>query len=425
MSELGPFYPTEEGDLEANRHSWNNVANMLFVESPAFVGFSFSETPGDISVGDERTATDARKFLTGFYERFPQYAKHPFWLSGESYAGHYVPTLAAEILRFNEGKPSVPIPLRGLVVGNVWTDPPSDNRGALDFWFSHGLISFTVRDGLDKNCNFSYIGPLTPRLSAANDAQGASEEDERCEQFVSQAFQQISHINIYDIYADVCLKDKPLAEEAAASNSSALLRNEILAALDDDADGVFSPADYLRSSLEGARRQQQARRRRGAGANAITDPQYDPCVGDLVQTYFNRPEVRRAIHANKEGGLKGAWSNCNRALQYSREDLLTSMLPVYQELLAVDGLDILVYSGDVDAIVPVTGTRSWIHDFKLEVKERWRPWFSATQQVGGWTVKYAEGLTFASVRGAGHMVPYTQPERALHLFTQFIHSQRL
>ena len=30
------------------------------------------------------------------------------------------------------------------------------------------------------------------------------------------------------------------------------------------------------------------------------------------------------------------------------------------------------------------------------------------------------GLTFATVRGAGHMVPYTQPARALHLFEAFL-----
>lgn len=48
----------------------------------------------------------------------------------------------------------------------------------------------------------------------------------------------------------------------------------------------------------------------------------------------------------------------------------------------------------------------------------------AALQVGGWTVEH-EGLTFASVRGAGHMVPYTQPERAYTLFTSWVHGQEL
>ncbi len=40
-----------------------------------------------------------------------------------------------------------------------------------------------------------------------------------------------------------------------------------------------------------------------------------------------------------------------------REDLLSSMLPVYRELLK-HKLNILVYSGDVDAIVPVKPKQS-------------------------------------------------------------------
>jgi len=34
-------------------------------------------------------------------------------------------------------------------------------------------------------------------------------------------------------------------------------------------------------------------------------------------------------------------------------------------------------------------------------------------------------LTFATVRGAAHMVPYAQPSRALHLFSSFVLRKRL
>jgi len=100
------------------------------------------------------------------------------------------------------------------------------------------------------------------------------------------------------------------------------------------------------------------------------------------------------------------------------------MLPLYEKLLEAT-LDILIYSGDVDAIVPIIGTRQWIQRLELEVEEAWRSWRSSTGQVGGWTVKYEKGFTFASVRGAGHMVPYTQPERAFYLFSQWVHGQPL
>ncbi len=99
MSELGPFYPTPEGGgLVRNEYAWNKLANVLFLESPAFVGWSYSNTSTDAIVGDERTAQDSYEFLLHFLERFPKYQDRPLWLAGESYAGHYLPNLAVEIL---------------------------------------------------------------------------------------------------------------------------------------------------------------------------------------------------------------------------------------------------------------------------------------------------------------------------------------
>ena len=108
MSELGPFYPTPNGvNLVKNDYSWNNVANMLFLESPAFVGWSYSNTSSDAVVGDGRTARDSYEFLLQFVQRFPKYADRPLWLAGESYAGHYLPNLALEILKGNSASDSL------------------------------------------------------------------------------------------------------------------------------------------------------------------------------------------------------------------------------------------------------------------------------------------------------------------------------
>eukprot|EP00879_Flechtneria_rotunda_P007837 GHRR01008213.1.p2 GENE.GHRR01008213.1~~GHRR01008213.1.p2 ORF type:complete len:332 (+),score=103.32 GHRR01008213.1:244-1239(+) len=152
MSELGPFYPRADGKtLQGNPYSWNAMANVLWLESPAFVGFSYSNTSSDAIVGDARTAADARIFLLGWLKRFPQYAHNGFYISGESYGGHYVPNLAWEIVQGNKradkqakaaqaagaavaaavspGKGY--INLKGFFVGNAWTDPEIDNKGWL------------------------------------------------------------------------------------------------------------------------------------------------------------------------------------------------------------------------------------------------------------------------------------------------------
>jgi carboxypeptidase C (cathepsin A) len=56
LSELGPFYPTPDGaHLKQNPYSWNKFSNLLFLESPAGVGFSYSNTTSDYVTGDMKT----------------------------------------------------------------------------------------------------------------------------------------------------------------------------------------------------------------------------------------------------------------------------------------------------------------------------------------------------------------------------------
>ena len=43
---------------------------------------------------------------------------------------------------------------------------------------------------------------------------------------------------------------------------------------------------------------------------------YDPCVDNEVEIYFNRPEVQKAMHANMTG-MPGPWVDCNSNIAYS------------------------------------------------------------------------------------------------------------
>lgn len=89
------------------------------------------------------------------------------------------------------------------------------------------------------------------------------------------------------------------------------------------------------------------------------------------------------------------------------------MMPTIKWLLG-HGLPVWLYSGDFDAVCPLTATRYSITDLELSVMEPWRPW-TATKEVGGYVQQYTGGLVLVSVRGAGRQVPYFQPERALVL----------
>lgn len=399
MSELGPFFPSKDGKkLQVNPYAWNQAATTIFLDSPAFVGYSYSNTTSDLIVGDGRTAADSRLFLLGLMKKFPHLKANDLYISGESYAGHYVPNLARDIVRGNAAHgPSEQLNLKGFLVGNPWTDTAIDNLGAVDFWWHHALISDETALGIRSNCNFSRIGPLDAHPSHANPQSKA----ELCDKFCNRAFSELGPINIYEIFADICLPRHALASASAMA-----------AAL-----GPSSPASLTARLAAKHTNSLASRPRLGE------EVPYDPCVDDEVEVYLNLPEVQKALHANQTAGvLPWKWSDCNGLIQYSTEDLLSTVLPVYEELLATASLRILIYSGDVDGIVPVVGTRRWTAGLGLQTLKPWRPWFSNSQQVGGYLVEY-EGLSFATVRNAGHMVPYVQPERMLHLFKAFLNDE--
>ncbi|PWA86959.1 serine carboxypeptidase-like 40 [Artemisia annua] len=118
MQELGPFQVNSDGKtLYRNEFSWNHVANVLFVESPAGVGFSYSNSSSDYdNSGDRFTAADNYVFMLNWLERFPEYKDRDFYISGESYAGHYVPQLAHTILHNNNMANRALINLKGILV---------------------------------------------------------------------------------------------------------------------------------------------------------------------------------------------------------------------------------------------------------------------------------------------------------------------
>ena len=54
-----------------------------------------------------------------------------------------------------------------------------------------------------------------------------------------------------------------------------------------------------------------------------------------------------------------------------------------------------------------------------KIGKEWSAW-SADGQIAGFREVYNEGITFATVRGAGHMVPGTQPKRAYWMVKNFL-----
>ncbi|CAA0807555.1 Serine carboxypeptidase-like 25 [Striga hermonthica] len=189
MSELGPFRVNPDGEtLWHNKNSWNNVANVLFLESPAGVGFSYSNRSSDYVTGDKRTAADSYTFLVNWLQRFPEYKTRDFYITGESYAGHYVPQLADLILRYNKIPKNAFINLKGIAIGNAYVDYVDVNIGRQDFYHSHAIISDETYQGLKKNCDYYSDKP----------------ESSLCKFYNQQWHKEHGNIDPSNIYASLC-----------------------------------------------------------------------------------------------------------------------------------------------------------------------------------------------------------------------------
>ncbi|CAN0912230.1 Serine carboxypeptidase 24 [Linum grandiflorum] len=364
--EIGPFRINKtSSSLFLNKYSWNREANILFLESPAGVGFSYTNTTSNLKdSGDARTSQDALIFLLKWMSRFPQYKFRDFYIAGESYAGHYVPQLAKRIHDYNKQHSNPIINLKGIMLGNAVTDNYYDGIGTVMYWWSHSMISDRSYRSILDHCDF-----------------GEDKTSTKCDNAVSYAMnREFGDIDQYSIYTPSCLHPK-----SGENGTTRFLRMK---------------NTVLHRPISG----------------------YDPCTESYAEKYYNRPDVQRAMHANVTGTIPYKWTACSDMLIKYWKDSDPSMLPTYKELIAA-GFRIWVFSGDTDSVVPVTATRFSLSHLNLTVKTRWYPWKSGNQ-VGGWTEEY-EGLTFATVRGAGHEVPLFQPRRAFILFRSFLAGKRL
>jgi len=114
--ELGPSSINAKVETVYNPSSWNAKANVIFLDQPVNVGYSYSSKSVSNTVA---AGKDIYALLTLFFKQFPQYAKQPFHIAGESYAGHYIPVFAAEILSHKKRN----INLQSVLIGNGLTDP--------------------------------------------------------------------------------------------------------------------------------------------------------------------------------------------------------------------------------------------------------------------------------------------------------------
>ncbi|KVE50334.1 Peptidase S10, serine carboxypeptidase [Cynara cardunculus var. scolymus] len=140
----------------------------------------------------------------------------------------------------------------------------------------------------------------------------------------------------------------------------------------------------------------------------------------VVEIWANTEVVQQALNVRQ--GKIGKWELLNDTLHYKQGkndtecyayDIFSSF--PYHKKLSSKNCRALILSGDHDMTFPYVGIEQWITSLDIEIEIPWHP-FYVDGQVGGYQMKYAQNdysLTFTTVKGAGHLVPYYKPKETI------------
>ena len=398
FSDNGPCGVDYNGNLYYNPYSWNNVSNMIYIDQPTQVGFSYSETvngymdpdsgetvtvPGntcpDYAPADScgtfsngnysqtsnstpDAAPNVWRALQGFMGAFPQYSRSTINLATESYGGHYGPVFADYFETQNAANiaGAKNINLQSLSVGNGWYDPVIQYPAYYNYTVSPGntydFQPYNSTTAAEVYNGFYGAGNCLDQLRDCN-ARGIDEVCEAADDFC------YSFESVYDTVT-------------------------------------------------------------GRDEYDIRELSPDPFPYTFFVDYLNQPRVQQAIGAYVNFSYAvtnlGAGTVAN-AFTYTGDDARQFNITGKIQSLLRAGISVLQYAGDADYNCNWLGGEAVAGQINA-------PGFSAAgyqnlttsdNRVHG-VVKQAGKFSFVRVYDSGHSVPFYQPLAALTMFSRLI-----
>lgn len=409
--EHGPFVVSNNGTtLTPREYRWNRIVNMLYIEAPKGVGFSYSET-GDYKCDDDQTARENYEAVQAFYEKFPELKANKFFITGESYAGVYVPTLAEAIVQGQQDGSYTGAKLTGMAAGNgcsgtevgICGNGPQGTYYEWEYLVQTAFIDNDLKVKINEVCDWE---------AAEQNTEGALSAV--CVSYLNKASAEMTGINLYNVYGD-CVSDSGCDASFDTNNRANQGKVPMRAS--------YEVAELTSLGAAIAPVTRKLERILAHGPDACIDSRE-------ASAYLNRPEVQAAIHV--AAPPSGCWSVCGTAPGWKYSSTRTN-LPKNTYPLLVANIDVVVFNGDWDACVPYTDGQGWTSSMGYTVKKSWHPWtYTSTEgntnQVAGYATAYdvsVEGtgsgsFQFVTVRGGRHEVPETAPAQALELLTRLI-----
>ncbi|KAJ3705258.1 hypothetical protein LUZ61_008963 [Rhynchospora tenuis] len=271
------------------------------------------------------------------------------------------PVLALEVANAKELY-GAPFNLKGYLAGNPLTDENFDFDGTIPFLHGMALLSDELYESTKKSCSGKYLHPNSVD----------------CVKHLDAVREVVKDVNPYHILEPFCDIRNP-------SPGEILIRK-------------FPKESFEEVSFDNS-------------------GQLPDCRGFgylFIDLWANNNTVRDAL-----GILEGTvvdWNKCTQLPYYTKD--IQSTVP-YHLNVTNEGYPALIYSGDHDSCLSHVGTQAWIQSLNFSITDDWRPWYVGGQ-VAGFTRRYSNNLTFATVKGAGHTAPEFKPKECLAMIGRWL-----
>ncbi|KAJ3235829.1 Cell death protease [Chytriomyces hyalinus] len=372
--ENGPLEIQNDGTVAANLNSWHRHTNILYIEQPSGAGFSTNLDPTKGPFDEFQVASLFLTFLNGFYFVFPEAKSWSLHLTGESYAGVYIPFICAAIAQCPYlVDQKTPILLSGIAINNA----------VLDFERQIGPSSAVAAYDYLANRNFFSIDPTGVLQETA--AKTAS------------------------ICRTLKTKNESLAMDEYGCNMVGLVGFWFATNLDSLGKGNTCLNPYNVGSP--------------IPCGALDEFHSQE---DALLAYLNNAAVRDAIHVDPYLSTMDpsrTWEECHRTTITTQHDSEQGPSPItFLPMLIERGIKVIIYNGDSDMLVNYVaqeqafGNMTW-NGFK-GFQHHPTEWAVNSAPAG---LKWIErGLSYIRVFGAGHMVVANDPAAGLQVLSELL-----
>ncbi|KAF7066155.1 hypothetical protein CFC21_072185 [Triticum aestivum] len=158
------------------------------------------------------------------------------------------------------------------------------------------------------------------------------------------------------------------------------------------------------------------------GVGIISDQLYEAAIRNCKGSYIRPTDKMCARVLNTfQNGTTGEFIRCKKSIPYASE--VPSSIK-YHFNLTSRGYRALVFSGDHDLVIPFLSTHAWVRSFNFSVVDDWRAWH-LDGQAAGFTITYANYITFATIKGGGHVSIEHRPKECLAMARRWLDNEPL